>query len=244
MRTFGLIGHPLSHSFSKKYFEQKFREEGIKDCVFENFDVEDIRGLPALQGKYPSLCGLSVTIPHKETVMSLLDELDEPAQKIGAVNCIRIRSGKLKGFNTDAFGFKESLKPLLAAHHKKALVLGTGGAAKAVRFALNELRIDAASVSRKHGNAELTYAGLDRSALSDRLLIVNCTPLGMHPNANECPGIPYEFISGKHLMYDLIYNPEKTLFLKKGKEKGAQIKNGLQMLELQAERSWKIWNSE
>ncbi|TAL58953.1 MAG: shikimate dehydrogenase, partial [Bacteroidetes bacterium] len=243
MHTFGLIGYPLSHSFSKKYFTEKFKQAGLSDCEFLNFPIEDIDRLPDVIKDNATLCGLSITIPHKERVMELLDEVDEAAKNIGAVNCIRINrdssSLKLTGYNTDIFGFEVSLKPLLKNHHTHALILGTGGAAKAVAYILNISKIKFRFVSRNKSN--LAYSVLNRSIVEEYSLIINTTPMGMFPNTNTCPDIPYEFLSSKHLLYDLTYNPEESLFLKKGKERGAQIKNGLEMLHLQAEKAWEIW---
>lgn len=245
MRTYGLVGFPLSHSFSQKYFEEKFKKENISDCEFVNFILENISDFPNLIKTNPHLNGLSVTIPHKESVMEFLDDIDESAKKVGAVNCVRVSRQssvvKLKGFNTDVFGFEQSLKPLLKPHHTHALILGTGGASKAVVNILDKSKIKFKYVSRTKG--DIFYSALNQSIIEENTLIINTTPLGMFPNINECPDIPYEFLSSKHLLYDLTYNPEESLFLKKGKEKGAQIKNGLEMLHLQAEKAWEIWNS-
>ena len=239
MRTFGLLGFPLSHSFSQKYFTEKFKKENITDCEFKNFSLENIEELSDLLKNNSSLCGLSVTIPHKQSVMKFLNRIDATAKEIGAVNCIRTKD--MKGFNTDILGFEKSLKPLLKSHHKQALVLGTGGASKAVTHILDLSKIKFRLVSRKINH--LSYSDLNHAYVSESQLIINTTPLGMFPNLNDCPKIPYEFLTSKHLLYDLNYNPEETLFLKKGKEKGAQIKNGLEMLHLQAEEAWRIWNS-
>lgn len=246
MRTFGLIGYPLSHSFSQKYFTEKFKKENISDCEFKNFSIEDISQLQSILENNPTLSGLSVTIPHKQNVITLLDETDKAAKEIGAVNCVKIKhttEGKihLTGYNTDIFGFEKSLKPLLKPHHKKALILGAGGASKAIEYVLNSLEIKFKTISRT--KSELSYSDITRNIIEEHTLIINTTPLGMFPNINEYPNIPYEFLSPKHLLYDLTYNPEETLFLKKGKEKGAQIKNGLEMLHLQAEKAWGIWQS-
>ena len=241
MRTFGLLGFPLSHSFSQKYFSEKFIRENISTCEFKNFSIKDIEKFPSLLKSNATLCGLSITIPHKQTVMKYLDEINSIAKEVGAVNCIRInKNKKTKGFNTDIVGFEKSMRPILKPYHSRALVLGTGGAAKAVGFILDKLKIKFKYVSRKSG--QISYAELNRSVLSKFLLIINTTPLGMFPNINKCPDIPYEFITSKHLLYDLTYNPEESLFLKKGKEKGAQTKNGLEMLQLQADEAWRIWN--
>jgi len=245
MRTFGLIGFPLSHSFSQKYFTEKFQRESISDCEFRNFSIEDIGMLPSIIKNTPTLQGMSVTIPHKQNVIRFLDRVDEAAKKIGAVNCIKISqkpggSQQLTGYNTDVFGFEKSLKPLLRPHHRKALILGTGGASKAVAFVLDSSGITFKIVSRTKG--DLSYAEMNQKIMEEYSLIINTTPVGMFPDINQCPDIPYEFLSPKHLLYDLTYNPAETLFLKKGKENGTAIKNGLEMLQLQAEKAWEIWN--
>ena len=244
MRTFGLAGYPLSHSFSQKYFTEKFKRENISDCEFKIFPIEDVNKLPAIIKSNPTLSGLSITIPHKQSVLKYLNDIDSAAKNIGAVNCIRISthsSGvRLKGYNTDVFGFEKSLTPLLKPHHNKALILGTGGASKAVAYVLDNRMIKFRLVSRTKGN--ISYSAITRSIIEEYSLIINTTPLGMFPNVNEYPDIPYEFLSSNHLLYDLTYNTEESLFLKKGKHKGAQIKNGLDMLHFQAERAWEIWN--
>ena len=247
MKTFGIIGYPLSHSFSKKYFDDKFLRENISGSEFHAFEMEMVLGIRDFIAERPSLKGLSVTIPFKETILNFLDEIDEDAKKIGAVNCIRIskKNNKpfLSGFNTDTYGFENSLKPLLKTHHKKALILGTGGAAKAVAFTLDKLRIDYLFITRKPtGCKHIRYSILHEGILNEHTLIINTTPLGMYPDIDSCPDIPYQFISEKHLLFDLTYNPCESLFLKKGKEKGASIKNGLEMLHLQADRAYGIWN--
>ena len=240
-RLFGLIGFPLSHSFSQKYFTEKFKKENIADCEFKNFSLENIQELPTLLKNNSSLCGLSVTIPHKQSVIKFLNSVDDTAKKISAVNCIRVND--MKGFNTDIVGFKKSLFPLLKSHHTHALILGTGGASKAVAYILDESKIQYKYVSRNTKNDDVViYSSLTKENIFESTLIINTTPLGMFPNVNDCPKIPYEFISSRHLLYDLTYNPEESLFLKMGKEKGAQIKNGLEMLQLQADEAWRIWN--
>lgn len=260
MKIYGLIGYPLSHSFSQKYFTEKFKKENITDCEFRNFPLESINNFPALLAQHPNLQGISITIPHKQNVIKFLKNVDETAKEIGAVNCIRVSD--LKGFNTDIIGFEQSIKPLLKKHHTHALVLGTGGASKAVTYILDKLKIKFRYVSRnKHRSSPnvshkfffdknkdllqkcISYSDINSHCLQKYNLIINTTPVGMYPNINECPDIPYEFINDKHLLYDLIYNPDETLFLKKGKEKGAQTKNGLEMLHIQAEKAWQIWNS-
>jgi shikimate dehydrogenase len=244
MNLYGLIGYPLSHSFSKKYFTEKFLREGIENSVYELFPLEHIEEFPALIQNHSNLKGLNVTIPYKEQVFSYLDELSDAVQEIGACNCISINNGKLKGFNTDVIGFEQSLKPLLRPHHTKAVVLGTGGAAKAVCWVLKKLKIEFKIVSRKGGNGYLSYDDLNETIIRDYPLIINTTPLGMQPNINTKPSLPYESITEKHLCYDLVYNPERTSFLKIAAGRGAVIKNGLQMLELQAEAAWRIWFEE
>lgn len=244
MKLFGLIGFPLTHSFSEKYFSDKFRKEEIEECKYELYPLENVEDVRFLFEVNKELKGLNVTIPYKESVIEYLDDLDDIAQKIGAVNCIKIDEIQRVGYNTDYAGFRDSLKPLLKKHHTKALVLGTGGASKAVVYALNEMGIQTTLVSRKEGTTELTYQQLTKEIIAQHPIIINCTPVGMYPDIQLCPEIPYEFITAQHILYDLIYNPGKTLFLEKGEKQGATIKNGLQMLELQAEYAWEIWNNE
>lgn len=241
MRHFGLIGYPLSHSFSKRYFSEKFQKEHIADCVYENYPLPSIRLFPQLIEK-EHVVGLNVTIPHKESVIPYLDYLDPAAEKVAAVNCIHFKDKKSTGFNTDIIGFRHSLKPVLQAHHRHALILGTGGASKAVAFVLSDLNISFQYVSRHKKENHFTYADLNEDIIRRHTLIINTTPLGTSPDVNKCPDIPYRFLSNEHLLYDLIYNPPETLFLQKGKERGAVIKNGYGMLQLQAEASWEIWN--
>lgn len=245
MRLFGLIGYPLSHSFSKKYFREKFSREGIMHNHYELFPIENINQLPLLLKNNPELIGLNVTIPYKQAVLPFLHELDPEAAGVGAVNCIRIGNGRLRGYNTDVYGFKESLLQLIPVpFHGKALVLGTGGAAKAVLYVLTGLGIDYITVSRSRGQADLVYEDIDANVLNDTLLIVNTTPLGMAPNVHTVPSLPYEFLTKKHILYDLVYNPEKTLFLDHGEKQGCRIINGIPMLHLQAEKAWQIWNQK
>jgi shikimate dehydrogenase len=242
MRLFGLLGYPLSHSFSKKYFTEKFEKEGMTDCVYELFPLKTIGELTFILKNYPELEGLNVTIPYKKQVLSYLDSTNIPAG-LDACNCINIQGGRLTGYNTDITGFEKSLTPLLKSYHKKALVLGNGGATSAVIFVLQQLGIGFNIVSRvKHDGAAFIYSDLGKTIIEESTVIINTTPLGMFPDTNACPDIPYRFISDKHLFYDLVYNPGKTLFLQKGEEKGATIKNGEEMLVLQAEESWRIWN--
>ncbi|WMJ72708.1 shikimate dehydrogenase [Cytophagaceae bacterium ABcell3] len=245
MRLFGLIGYPLTHSFSKKYFSEKFEREQISDAQYELFEIKDIEQFPRVILKNPDLCGLNVTIPHKQAVIPFLDELDAPVASIGAVNVIKkLPNGNLKGFNSDYYGFKLSLQKMLPSNYSgiKALVLGTGGAAKAVFAALEELGIAYKVASRNPSNG-LTYKNLDQGTMENYKLIINTTPVGMYPSVDQCPDLPYEYISNEHYLYDLVYNPEETLFLKKGNQAGAKTKNGLEMLILQAEKAWEIWNS-
>ncbi len=243
MRTFGLIGYPLTHTFSPSYFSEKFFREGIEDSSYHAFPLQNIEEFCDLLQNTPHLKGLNVTIPYKEAILPFLDEISEEAQAVGAVNTIHIgKDGKKKGFNTDVYGFETSLKPLLKPHHQKALVLGTGGAAKAIVYVLQKLGISSRLVSRKPSKNQLGYEDIDAATMNTHHLIVNTTPLGMAPKIHDFPEIPYQFVSEKHLFFDLIYNPEKTIFLIKGKLKGADFKNGLEMLYLQAERSWEIWN--
>lgn len=248
MKTYGLIGYPLEHSFSQKYFTDKFEKEKL-NARYLNFPIASISDFPELFKHHPYLAGLNVTIPYKEQVISFLDELDDTAQEIGAVNVIKISwdglNYSLKGYNSDIVGFKESLFPLLTIDHKRALVLGTGGASKAVVTALKQLNIEYRYVSRTPENENiLSYNDLTPEIIKDHKLIINTTPLGMYPQTDKCPSIPYEHLTNEHLLFDLIYNPEETLFLKKGKEKGAKTKNGLEMLYLQAEEAWRIWNEK
>jgi shikimate dehydrogenase len=243
MRLYGLIGYPLTHSFSKKYFTEKFEKEGLTDCRFENFPLASAAEIRNLVQQQPDLLGLSVTIPHKETILPYLDETDELVRKIKACNCIKIAAGRLIGFNTDVTGFEKSLTPLLQPHHKKALILGTGGASKAVAYVLKKKNISVRYVSRKPSAKNLSFEQITPELLAGVQLLVNTTPLGTYPNVIEAPDIPYRALNSSHLLFDLVYNPEKTLFLKKGEEQGAAIKNGFQMLQIQAEESWKIWNS-
>ncbi len=242
VKLFGLIGKDIQYSFSKKYFTERFAHTNTENCLYENFDMAHIDEFKTVLSKHPNLCGLNVTIPYKETILPYLDELSNQAKKIGAVNVIRFKNGKLKGYNSDAYGFKKSLKPLLQSHHKKALILGTGGAAKAVAFALEELDIQYSFASRKTNHNTIAYHHINATSFDNFQIWINCTPLGTSPNVNFCPEIPYEYFTTKHLAYDLIYNPEETLFLKKAKKMGAVTKNGSEMLILQAEKSWRIWN--
>lgn len=243
MKLFGLIGYPLTHSFSKGYFTTKFEQNGWGDCRYETFPIASMEAFTDLCAAHPDLQGLNVTIPYKEAVIPYLDGLSEEAAKIGAVNTIKFVDGKRIGYNSDVVGFEQSLLPLLKEHHKKALVLGTGGAAKAVWFVLDKLGIQYRNVSRTKTDSSVSYEDIAPEWMDEYLLIINTTPLGMYPKVEDCPPLPYESIGTKHLLFDLVYNPEKTTFLLKGEAKGATIKNGLDMLYGQAERSWDIWNT-
>ncbi|NLP58178.1 shikimate dehydrogenase [Lutibacter sp. B1] len=242
---FGLIGRNISYSFSRKYFSEKFQKLGLTKYKYFNFDIPEIEEFPfILYQKKDDFKGLNVTIPYKESIIKYLGEVDVDAQKIGAVNTIKVTNdNKLIGYNTDAYGFVESIKPLLKNHHNKALILGTGGASKAVAFALEMLNIQFKFVSRKVAENVYLYSVLNKDIIEEYTVIINCTPLGTYPNIDDAPNIPFQFINNKHLLYDLIYNPEETKFLQEGKKRGAITKNGLEMLELQAEKSWEIWNS-
>lgn len=243
MRRFGLIGYPLSHSFSQKYFTEKFQRERISGAVYENYPLAAIDELPAVLEKYPDLEGINVTIPYKQDVISFLWQQNEIVKAIGACNCIKIVKGKLEGYNTDVAGFEISLEKLLEPYHKKALVLGTGGAAKAVHYVLQKKGIEYMEVSRNPlGRRQISYNDVDE-IMHDHLLVVNTTPLGMYPNVEEYPPIAYDMLTPRHYLFDLTYNPPVTAFLKKGQEKGALVKNGGEMLVIQAEESWKIWNT-
>ena len=242
---FGIIGNNISYSFSRKYFLEKFKKLGLDHYQYFNFDIPEIEEFPfLLYHREDEFMGLNVTIPYKEAIIKYLDEVDPEAQKIGAVNTIKVTDdNRLIGYNTDVFGFQKSIEPLLKNHHKKALILGTGGASKAIAYVFTKLNIAYKFVSRNEIENMVTYAMLDAEIMDEHTIIVNCTPVGTHPNMEDAPPIPYQYLSNKHLLYDLIYNPAETKFLQEGKKRGASIKNGLEMLELQAEKSWKIWNS-
>ena len=247
MKLFGLIGFPLTHSFSKKYFSEKFGREGITDCAYELYPIEAITQLENLLADQPQIAGLNATIPYKIAVLDYVDELDAAAAYIGAVNTLHIsyHDGRrfIKGYNTDAYGFETSLKPLLEPQHQRALIFGDGGAAKAVKYVLEQLDINYTSVLRKPKPDCLTYENLNESLLAESTILINTTPLGTYPDVESCPDIPYQFITTQHLAYDLVYNPEETEFLKRAKAQGAKTKNGLDMLHLQAERAWTIWTA-
>lgn len=243
-RVFGLIGYPLHHSFSEKYFSEKFAKENISDCRYELFPIKSIDELKQLVRSLPALKGLNVTIPYKQQVIRYLTDTSEIPDGIRACNCIKIQDKHLIGFNTDHIGFEKSLTPLLKPHHKKALILGTGGAAESVAYVLKKSGIPYSFVSRSPQYASIfTYREINAKKLKDYTIIINTSPLGMYPDVDNCPDLPYSALTEKHLLYDLIYNPAKTLFLVKGERQGAVIKNGEEMLAIQAEESWKIWNS-
>ena len=241
MDKYGIIGFPLGHSFSRGFFTEKFAREGI-DAQYLNFEIPDVRMLLDVLRDNPELRGLNVTLPHKQAVIPMLDELSDEAREIGAVNVIRVRDGKLKGFNSDIIGFTESIKPLLKPHHKKALVLGTGGASKAICVGLTRLGLEWKYVSRTPREGMMTYEDITAETLQEYTVIVNCSPVGMFPKVDQAPAIPYELLTPKHLLFDCVYNPEDTLFMQKGRAQGATVKNGLEMLHLQAVASWKFWN--
>lgn len=261
MQHYGLIGYPLGHSFSQRFFSEKFAREGIADARYDLFPLPDIEMLPQLLEENPDLCGLNVTIPHKETVVRYLHDLDETARAVGAVNTIRIRAGRLTGFNTDTVGFRLSLLSWLAEQGlavsdvRRALVLGTGGAAKAVGFVLEKLAVEVVFVSRgglrfrkfekfPKSPVVVSYADLRRFSPADFTLLVNATPLGAYPDTDICPPIPFAALDARHLVYDLVYNPAETLLLRRAEDQGAAVKNGLEMLQLQAEAAWKIWQEQ
>ncbi len=247
MEKYGLIGYPLGHSMSKDYFNTKFKSEG-KDAQYINFEIQNIEEIKAVVLTNPELVGLNVTIPYKRQVIPFLHEITKEAKAIGAVNVIKItRKGKkirLKGFNSDVVGFMESIRPLLERFHSKALILGTGGASKAVEYGLKTLGIETMFVSRTKKEGLLTYEEITPEVVNEYKVIVNCTPLGMFPNINECPDIPYEALDSRSLLYDLIYNPDETTFLARGRQAGAITKNGLEMLLLQAFASWEFWHEK
>ncbi len=242
MRIYGLIGKNIEYSFSRKYFNQKFITESI-DATYKNFDLGNIEEFPEILKNTPNVKGFNVTIPYKETIIPFLDDLDPKAREIGAVNTIKIKEdGKLIGYNTDHYGFSEALKPHLKPHHTKALILGTGGASKAVSYALKELGIQFIPVSRTKTANNQIYPELTQEIMAEYTLIINCTPLGTHPNVDHYPPIPTTFLSSKHLVFDLIYNPVHTKLMKLALQQEAEVTNGLRMLELQAEKAWEIWN--
>jgi len=245
MRQFGLIGFPLSHSFSRRYFTEKFDRENISDANYQNFEIPTISEFPSIVQNTENLRGLNVTIPYKQEVMKYMDNLDRSAEFVGAVNVIKVgKEKKLTGYNSDYYGFMESLKRFLPDNriHIKALILGTGGAAKAVEAALKAMGIPYSYVSRNGSGSILSYEELTNSILDEYKLIVNASPVGTFPNVDTCPNLNYNALNSSHFLFDLVYNPEITLFMHKGQERGANVKNGLEMLHLQAEKAWEIWN--
>lgn len=242
MRRFGLIGFPLTHSFSKKFFSEKFQRENIRDCEYENYPIGNIHQLQNLFKHVQNLVGINVTIPYKKEVIPFLTHVTPLVQEIGACNCIYLKEGERIGYNTDVPGFKHSLEPYLKPHHQRALVLGTGGASAAVIYVLAQLNIPYVVVSRKAGNNSVAYEQLTEDIIDTHHLIINTTPLGTFPNITECPPIPFSGITDKHHLYDLVYNPAETLFIQKGRSQGATIQNGMDMLIEQALESWRIWN--
>ena len=241
-RKYGLIGKNIDYSFSKKFFSEKFEKENL-NCIYSNFDIENISNVKLIL-QDDTINGFNVTIPYKEEIIKFLDEIDEAAKTIGAVNTIKKINNKYIGFNTDFIGFEKSLLGLI--ENKKpenALILGSGGASKAVKYVLNKLNIKYSTVSRKSGKSEFIYENLNNEIINSFKLIINCSPVGTYPNTNDSPNIPYEYLTEDHILYDLIYNPAETLFLKKGRKSGCKIKNGLEMLEVQANEAWRIWNS-
>lgn len=249
MNIYGLIGYPLSHSFSKKYFTEKFKKENISNSEYKLFPVKSISEFPELIKNNPNLKGLNVTIPYKKSIIPFLCKIQKQAKKIGAVNTITIKKNKqnkifTKGYNTDIYGFEKSLQPYINSNLKKSLILGTGGSSKSVAYVLGKNNVEYLFVSRSKSNIKkqiINYSNLDKNIIKNIQIIINTTPLGMSPDIENYPNIPYKFISEKHILYDLIYNPYETLFLKKGKNKGAITKNGLEMLHIQAEKSWEIY---
>ncbi len=240
---YGLLGRNISYSFSRGYFSEKFEKENIKDSFYTNFDISEITDFKKVIAENPNLKGMNVTIPYKEAVIPFLDELNETAAAIGAVNTIQFKEGKLIGHNTDYYGFQKSIEPFINTEiHHKALILGTGGAAKAVLYVMQLLDIPAKLVSRTSKPTQLTYGELSKEILESYQIIINTTPLGTFPNVNDKPNIPYQHLGKQHLLFDLIYNPTETSFLSEGKKRGTSIANGQSMLQLQAEKAWQIWN--
>ena len=243
MKRYGLIGYPLTHSLSEQYFTQKFIEEGIEDCVYERFSMPSIADLHEILNSHQDLRGFNITIPYKKEVLAFLTERSKAVEEVGACNCVKIESGKLIGYNTDVIGFENSLIPFLKPSHNRALVLGTGGAALAIVYVLQKLGIEFSYVSRTATIGQFSYNDLDASVMASHTLIINTTPLGMFPNIEACPAIPYDLLTPEHHLFDLTYNPALSTFLTKGMQMGATIQNGQQMFVEQAEQSWRIWNS-
>jgi shikimate dehydrogenase len=247
MDKYGLIGYPLGHSFSISYFNQKFKDEHI-DAVYENFEIPSIDLLPEILDSNPNLKGLNVTIPYKQKVIPFLDNISPEARAIGAVNVIKVihdgKKIKLKGYNSDVIGFTQSIESMLERFHKKALILGTGGASKAIDYGLKSLGLETVFVSRYERPDTVQYQSITPEVVKEYNVIVNCTPLGMYPHTEECPLLPYEAMDNHTILYDLIYNPDETMFMKRGAEYGANVKNGLEMLLLQAFASWEFWHGK
>jgi len=247
MQQFGIFGKSLSHSFSKSYFEKKFKDLNLKDHFYDTFEIDSIEVFKDIISKNKNLKGLNVTIPYKETIIPFLDELNEEAKEIGAVNCIKVIDNKLIGYNTDVYGFSQSIKPFLDTNHQRALILGTGGASKAVAYVLKKVGVEIYFVTSskvKKTNNTFFYSEINELVMNAFKLIVNTTPVGTFPNITDSPALPYPLFTPEHLAYDLTYNPEQTLFLKQAKEKGSIVVNGLSMLQLQAEKSWEIWTGK
>lgn len=248
MKTFGLVGYPLGHSFSKKFFSEKFLTEKLSDHQYLNFEIDSIENFPTIFNQYDNIGGLNCTIPYKQQIIPFLNEIDDEAREVGAVNTVKIlqtpQGISLKGFNTDVIGFERSIKPMLGSIHQKAIILGTGGASKAIKYVMRKLGIEyiSASIEDELFENEIRYSDITAQIIANRKIIINATPLGTFPNINTCPKIPYEAITVQHVMFDLVYNPEITLFLQKGIERGAKVKNGLEMLHGQAIAAWEIWN--
>ena len=246
MNIYGLVGRSLGHSFSEKYFFEKFEKENIAGCIYRNFELADLEKEIIELKSNRALKGLNVTIPYKTDIISFLDEISMEAREINACNCIKIKDGKWTGFNTDIIGFETSFVPHLKPFHRKALILGTGGASNAVAFVLKKLNIDFLKVSRNKTESPLviSYEDISAEEMKEYQIVINTTPLGTFPNIHECPPLPYEFVTDQYYFFDLIYNPSKTLFLSLAEKQGAVIENGAQMLAIQAEESWKIWNED
>lgn len=242
MRQYGLIGYPLSHSFSKNYFDEKFIKENISDAEFFNFQVKEISEVKKIFEDYSQLKGLCITIPHKKNIIQYTNEFSDVVRDTGACNCIKILPSEKIGFNTDVVGFEKSFIKNLQPHHNKALILGTGGAAVAIEYVLQKLDIKYSFVSRNKNNYNFTWQELDKDVIQQHTVIINCTPLGTYPKTNEFPNLPYQYLTDKHYLFDLVYNPPLTRFLLKGQQKKCTIQNGYEMLVLQAEENWRIWN--
>jgi shikimate dehydrogenase len=241
-KLYGLIGYPLGHSFSKRYFTEKFEREGLPGHAYELFPLQDIAALPALLASHPNLIGLNVTIPYKQTVLPFVQRATDVVQKVGATNTLSISDGTLTAYNTDIIGFEQSLVPLLRPYHARALVLGTGGASLAAQYVLRQLGMPFQLVGRQPTGSAIAYGDINAEIMAAHQVIINCTPVGMSPNEASCPNIPYQYLTPNHCLYDMVYQPAETVFLQKGKAQGATVKNGFDMLVLQAEASWKIWN--